>query len=408
MKGEKETYQYVIHWALLWTVLVVFCSMIHKWNYVWLGTMASLVYIPMFFFKRNKKWKLYYPLVVMGGEVVVTIVLYKRLLSGICFLINQVFHESAKAQSYIYHTYQVQESAVQNNINAMLSIGIIIVSCAAVGLLVLRWNERIMGVLSFILIALFSAYFGVEVRFGAMVLFVIVDYTVFVRCTIWKEMVKYAIVILVVATAVHIFVPENIHRISELDENLRDELALHTVYFEGEQTVDSEKNKYEEKQQQEEKKREDSNHFFYKKELKLNYRGVLTIILILLTLMMFIMAFLADRRRKLSEKHRMGMDSEDVATAIHVTYLYAMKWVDSIGAYGILQEEQQYEVLREIWLEATYSGHKMKSEELSKMRDFLIDIEKKVWEKASRRERFRIRYDLGLVMEKEITNMKNI
>ena len=141
---------------------------------------------------------------------------------------------------------------------------------------------------------------------------------------------------------------------------------------------------------------------------RINWPKIIVILFLIIALLLgpFLPFLLLDSRWKKAFERREKFDSENCSEAICAIFLHIIAYLESCGK-GLgnisftawtnqlqLPEEYraQYEHAAMLWQEAAYSEHPMSSEQREKMRRFLLETERILYDDADRKTRFRLKY----------------
>lgn len=303
-----------------------------------------------------------------------TLIRFLSILDGMKLLANRMFYLSEQTQAYAYDYFA---TAGHSAVEAVLWVSILM------GALCVLWENRASGVLCGLwMIAM--AYFGVTPAAGWLALLVLAA----LFCALpgrWFYRIVAAVLVAVIAVAAAQIAPEPSRAVSALDDHLRDALAAAPIVYE--QTPVPTEVPEPELIPPPSIQTEQPDHGVQNAAI-----NVLFIVLALLTLaILFIPALIKDRAAKLREKNRAGIYDEDNAAAIKAMYLYTARLRKLSSAPGGIPAE-----VYAVWQEAAYSDHAMTAEQRKIVHDYMAQTAKTVWEGSNFRQRFAIRYRIGL------------
>ena len=296
-----------------------------------------------------------------------------EILNGLKLLANRVFERSEAQQAYEYEYFSVSQSTTA------LREGLAFASLAAALLFCLHGGPALTG--AFLLV---QAYFGITASVGWLVLLLFSAALQLVpQDRLWLTALLTALFLGLLALLVFLIAPEPNVRISGWDEQARDRLAIHSIFYE--RTPEQVEIPQEATEPPPEPEAPLPEAVTTPRTV-----NVLFIVLLVLTLvLLFVPAVLRDRARKKREKNRAGITDPDPSAAIRAMYLHSRRWLR-------LKPEPTPPEITELWLLAAYSDHRLEETQRAQMEQYLSGLEQRIWESTTRRERLRIRYRLCL------------
>lgn len=335
--------------------------------FAFLGALPLLV-LP-FLPKRARRWG---ALALLALTLAYFALRFSAVTQGLQILANRMFTISESWQAYEYDRFPVTDTP------AALREGLAFASLTTALLVYARGG----GVLTAVLL-LAQAYFGVTPRaIWLIVLLLASALYVLPQERLWLHSLTALLLVAVIAACVFTLAPKPNVRISGWDEQARDRLALHSIFYER----TPEKVEVPQAEEPPPPPQElQPNRAVSEAEV-----NVLFIVLALVTLLLlFVPAVLRDRAQKKRARNRMGFDDPDCAAAIRAMYLHSRKWLHLRPA-GTPPE------ITALWLEAAYSDHALTEAQRTQMAQYLAQVEQHVWDSATKRERLHIRYRLCL------------
>lgn len=402
-----------LHLALLLLLSAWCCSALRIMPYYvacLLGVLPILL-LPAFYGRRSCSYFFLSVAVVMA----LTAVLMRRvLINGVKLLANRLFAISEASQAYQYDRFHVTATDGESTACMLCALAFISLLWALVSTLLIGKRAKIMPVAAFVIVSIFTAYFGVSAAFIWMVLPAACCLLSLLPTHI--GMARYAAVgigIALIAAATMLLFPNENARISQLDETLRDEIALQTVRYDPEampQEVTAPPETVPEEQQQ--------NGFHFAYDLPSSKWIVMIAVIVAALLILFVPAVWNDRLRKRTERERFGIEDENHDVSIRAMFLYAVRWLQSYGVapgnvnYGAwstaLQDtmseayQQAYEEVLPIWREAAYSDHEMTAQQRECVYAFLKRTGDEIWARANWRQRLHLKYRCALRREEQV------
>ena len=290
--------------------------------------------------------------------------------NGSKILANRIFLLSEQTQSYEYSYYTVTgESCTEAVVFLSLLAGMINCPAVLAGLWIIA-----------------MAYFGITPQGVWLAMLLMASLiSALPRQHRWFYGLIVGILVVAIAFATANIAPEPSKAISDLDEQLRDCLAIGAVTYEQE-PIPTEVPEPEIVPQPETELQQ-PDHGVHQKVI-----NILFMILAALTLaLLFIPAVIKDRAGKRSEQARVGFDDPDHAAAIKAMYLYAQRW----RKISDLPMEIPVDVYA-IWQEAAYSDHAMTAEQREIVHAFMVETAYAVWNAADKKKQMYIRYRVCL------------
>ncbi len=297
---------------------------------------------------------------------------FSAITDGLKMLANRMFTISESYQAYEYDRFPVTEST------DALREGLAFASLTTALLVYVRGG----GILTALLL-LAQAYFGVTpAALWLILLLLAAALYVLPQERLWLHGLLTALLVAVVALGVFSLAPEPNVRLSGWDEQVRDRLALHSIFYERTpQAVEV---------PQAEETPPPPQELQPNQAVSENKVNILFYVLVIVTmLLLFVPAVLRDRAQKKRARNRAGFDDPDCAAAIRAMYLHSRKWLR--GKPADTPQE-----ITALWLEAAYSDHALTDAQRAQMAQYLAQVEQRVWASATKRERLHIRYRLCL------------
>ena len=350
--------------AALWCAASGMAELFSAFAFVGLLPLLVLPFLP----QTAKRWGALALLALTLGFFALR---FSAITDGLKMLANRMFTISESCQAYEYDRFPVTERT------AALREGLAFASLATALLAFVRGG----GVLTAVLL-LAQAYFGVTPKALWLILLLLAAALyVLPQERLWLHALLTALVVAVVALGVLSLAPEPSVRLSGWDEQARDRLALHSIFYERTpETTEVPQTEETPPPQELQPNRAGS-------ESKAN---VLFYVLVLVTLLLlFVPAVLRDRAQKKRAQNRAGFDDPDCAAAIRAMYLHSRKWLR-------LKPDDTPQEIAALWLEAAYSDHALTEVQRTQMAQYLAQVEQRVWQSATKRERLHIRYRLCL------------
>ena len=351
--------------AALWCAASGMLELFSPFALVGLPALLVLPFIP----KRARRWS---ALGLLALTLVFFALRFSSVTQGLQILANRMFTISESCQAYEYDRFPVTEST------SALREGLAFASLATALLVYARGG----GILTAVLL-LAQAYFGVTPQAIWLILLLLAAVLyVLPQERLWLHTLLTALIVAVVALGVFSLAPEPSVRLSGWDEQARDRLALHSIFYERTPDV-VEVPKAEEPPPPQQELQPD--HAVSERQV-----NVLFLVLVLVTLLLlFVPAVLRDRAQKKRTRNRAGFDDPDCAAAIRAMYLHSRKWLR-------LNPAETPQEITALWLEAAYSDHALTETQRAQMAHYLAQVEQRVWNSATKRERLHIRYRLCL------------
>ncbi len=351
--------------AALWLAASGMLELFSPFAFVGLLPLLVLPFLP----QRVRCW---------GGLALLALTLgffalrFSAITDGLQMLANRMFTISESCQAYEYDRFPVTERRLA------LREGLAFLSLATALLVYARGG----GVLTAVLL-LAQAYFGVTPKALWLILLLLAAALYALpQERLWLHALTAALLIGLLALCVSLVAPEPNVRISGWDEQARDRLALHSIFYE--RTPEAVEVPQTEETPPPPQELQPNRAV---SERKVN---VLFYALALLTLLLlFVPAVLRDRAEKKRAQNRAAFDDPDCAAAIRAMYLHSRRWLR-------LKPADTPQEIAALWLEAAYSDHALTEAQRAQMAQYLMQVEQGVWESATKRERLHIRYRLCL------------
>lgn len=352
-----------IFFAAFWCAVSATLELFLPISFLGLLPLLALAFLP----QKAKKWCVLALFVLVFAFFVLR---FTTVTEGFKILANRMFTISESCQSYEYDYYPVAESS------GALWEGLAVLSLTTA--LLLRCKGALLT-----LLLLLQAYFGVTPQTLWLLLPLLASLLyVLPRERLWLHALSALFLTGLLALCVTLLAPEPSVRISGWDEQARDRLALHSIFYE--RTPESIEIP------QTEQTPLPPQEFQSDQAVSEKTVNVLFIVLLLITLLLlFVPAVLKDRAKKKRTQNRAGMDDPDAAAAIRAMYLHSQKWLR-------LKPSEPPQEITALWLEAAYSDHVLADTQRTQMAEYLARVEQDVWRDATGRERLRIQYRLCL------------
>lgn len=351
--------------AALWCAASGMLELFSPFALVGLPALLVLPFIP----KRARRWC---ALGLLALTLVFFALRFSSVTQGLQILANRMFTISESCQAYEYDRFPVTEST------PALREGLAFSSLATALFVYVRGG----GILTAVLL-LAQAYFGVTPQAMWLILLLLAAVLyVLPQERLWLHALMASALAALITVCVFALAPTPNARISGWDEQARDRLALHTIFYERTPDV-VEVPKAEEPPPPQQELQPD--HAVSERQV-----NVLFLVLVLVTLvLLFVPAVLRDRAQKKRTRNRAGFDDPDCAAAIRAMYLHSRKWLR-------LNPADTPQEVTALWLEAAYSDHALTETQRAQMAHYLAQVEQRVWNSATKRERLHIRYRLCL------------
>ena len=351
--------------AALWCAVSGMLELFSPFAFVGVLPLLILPFLP----QKAKRWDVLALFALLFGFFALR---FTIVTDGVQLLANRMFTISESCQAYEYDRFPVAEST------AALREGLTFLSLATALLVQLRCGSVLTT-----LLLLAQAYFGVTPQ-ALWLLALLLANVLYVlpQERLWLHALSAVFLIGLLALCVTLLAPEPSVRISGWDEQARDRLALHSVFYERTpETVEVPPT-----EQTPPPPRElQPDRAVSEKQI-----NILFYVLVLVTLLLlFVPAALRDRAQKIRARNRAGFDDPDCAGAIRAMYLHSRKWL-------CLKPAETPQEITALWLEAAYSDHALADAQRAQMAQYLSQVEQSVWQSATKRERLRIRYRLCL------------
>ena len=335
--------------------------------FAFLGVLPLLV-LP-FLPQTAKRWG---ALALLALTLVFFALRFSAITDGLKMLANRMFTISESYQAYEYDRFPVTEST------DALREGLAFASLTTALLVYVRGGGILTALLLFA-----QAYFGVTpAALWLILLLLAAALYMLPQERLWLHGLLTALLVAVVALGVFSLAPEPNVRLSGWDEQVRDRLALHSIFYERTpQAVEV---------PQAEETPPPPQELQPNQAVSENKVNILFYVLVIVTmLLLFVPAVLRDRAQKKRARNRAGFDDPDCAAAIRAMYLHSRKWLR--GKPADTPQE-----ITALWLEAAYSDHALTDAQRAQMAQYLAQVEQRVWQSATKRERLHIRYRLCL------------
>ena len=347
------------------------------------------------------------PVIILVLLLAAGLIFHAQLLNGAGTLMNKLYGIAEQAQAYVYDRFDVAEETPDvmrmNQRYAVLWTALVIGAALAVPAQTAR---------KWICIALAGAVMVVFAWFGllpAAAGMAVVLAAVLLLAGEGKvlDLLPLLAVLVLVFSVVLVIDPGESEKVSQLDEQWRDQLAFHTAMLQGEP-----QNSPEEPEESEDENGGGGVNLNGINELIHNVRLWNAILVALVSLLiLFIPSIIHDRLEKRRRKNREGIDSEDPRTAIRAMFLYAVRWLQVWGIeagnrpYSTLQRSvrqvsgpyaAQFADMLDLWKEAVYSDHPMTSEEALQMKTFMEETIAETKDFANWKQKLLIRFKYAL------------
>ena len=363
----------------LWGAFLWMVGRVTLLPYAAAGALAAL--FPVFFLTRKHRR-------LAGGALLILLALlvllfWRQISGGLALLANRLFDLSAARQRYLYDNFAV--SSVSPIPAVLWGSALTAVCFGWLG----AWKRGLPGVLAILITACSCAYFGVTP--GAAWLLGILALSS-IPMLVKFEPQAAAILLLsaaVIAGLALWLVPGENARVSALDDQLRDTLALTTV-TQQRQAEDTPSPTPETQPEQESKE-----PMLLQIREQMDPKTIILIVLIVVILLvLFVPAVLRDRLQKRRDRNRAGMDSKNNAEAIRATFRYALLWLRAAGRDA--QEMPGYDAAYQLWQEAAFSDHAMTVEQREQVQTFQKQVSETIQTEAGRFQKWKLRYQYAL------------
>jgi hypothetical protein len=332
-------------------------------------------------------------------------------------LCNALFDASEAVNAYAYDHFPVV-----GGIAPVPALILTLLFVLALYLLAVVRASRVLALILAIVLASTQAYFGVALPLWANVLSFALLGAAFLRS--FHDLLPYGATVLLLALTVSLAVP-GIHIPTETaSEAVRDRLSVMGQQIEENMTLiapETQKTQHENRLDkdglpEDSDRAQADRDYRYEQEQeqeisrpkRINWLKIIVILFLIIALLLgpFLPFLLLDSRRKKALERREKFDSENCSEAICAIFLHIIAYLESCGK-GLgnipftawtrqlqLPEEYraQYEHAAMLWQEAAYTEHPMSSEQREKMRRFLLETERILYDDADRKTRFRLKY----------------
>lgn len=364
------------------TVLLaaVFCSVFAALDWLRLlpAALVGLVIPAAGQLLRRKKPIYLYAL--LGLLVAYLLIRFFTISDGVKLLVNQMYSCSEIQQAYEYEYFEVSGG---NPWEAVLWLSLL------AGTLCALWKNWFTGIVTIAWVGA-MIYFGVTpgigwlMLLGAACLWNVVPFE-----QIWFHGGIIVLLLLMTAFVVRAAAPAPSATLSAWDNHVRDQLALHSLYYE--QTISKTEVPTPEPEPQPSEPPVEQNQIPNQRIWSSSVNVLFIVLSVITAILLFSHAILKDRVEKRRQENRAGLDAADNAAAIRAMYLYVRRWRELMDMPAAVPER-----VRAIWLEAAYSEHRMADIQRKIMYKYLEQTATSVWKAAGRKKRLMIRYKIAL------------
>ena len=339
--------------------------------------------------------------------LLIAALLMPQARNGLSALLNALFSRSEAQQRYLYEMFSGADTATVSGIR----LGILLFGCGLSVLLSLLAEKAHLfaGCIPIALLLLAAAYFGVTPPAIWMLGTAAVSALLLTPHPSFRQDITILLLFVLVGGLGLWLAPGENARVSNLDESLRDRLALSTVS----ETQPDEPSETPQETPEPQELENQNAPLLVKRDRTLDIKIVMLIVVIVLALLfLFIPAIARDRLQKRNDRLRAGMDSEDNRVAACAAFRYAVSWLKAAGVdfsnlpYGSVSDRVQEIVSPEraeafssmvpLWQEAQFSDHAISDEARATLSRFQEDTAQEIWSSKNRREQFRLRWKHAL------------
>ena len=376
---------------LPYAAVLPFLLCIALWGaFLWMvGRVTLLPYaaagslLALFALFRDRRRRRTAGLILLAVSVLAMLVFWRPISGGLAQLANRLFDVSAARQRYLYDRFQASDG---QPIAAVIAASALLAVC-------LGWlgslYQSLPGILALLLTAAACAYFGVTP--GApwlLAILVLSGFSMLKQPNLRTVLPLTLLAALLAGLALWLAPGENA-RVSALDDQLRDALALTTVT--QQRQPENALTPTPESQPEQENK----EPMLLQIRESMDPKTILLIVLIaVILLVLFVPAILRDRLQKRRDRNRAGMESENNAEAIRATFRYALLWLRASESDAL--EMPGYDATYKLWQEAAFSDHAMSDTQRDQMTAFQQTVSDTIQSRAGRRLRWKLRYRYAL------------
>lgn len=343
----------------------------------------------------------------LGAILIIAALLLPNARLGLSALLNALFSRSEAQQRYLYEMFPGADAATAGSVR----LGILLFGCGFSVLVSLLAEKAhlLAGCIPIVLLLLAAAYFGVTPPAIWMLCTAAVSALLLIPHPSFRQDITILLLFALAGGLGLWLAPGENARISNLDESLRDRLALSTVS----ETQPDEPSETPEDTPEPEDTESSNAPLLVRRDRTLDIKIVMLIVVIVLALLfLFIPAIARDRLQKRNDRLRAGMDSEDNRIAACAAFRYAVSWLKAVGvdfenlpyvsATDRVQatvSEDRAEAFRSmiaLWQEAQFSDHAISDETRTALSQFQEETAREIWASKNRREQFRLRWKHAL------------
>lgn len=324
---------------------------------------------------------------VVGGALpallLLSLLLLPSISGGLGVLLNRLFAASEARQRYLYETFSASADSL---VPAVLWGSALLALCFGwLG----AWKKALPGVLAFLMTAAACAYFGVTPgAFWLLLILLLAALTMLTKRN-WRAFAAALVSAAAIAGLALWLAPGENARISALDDQLRDTLAITTVTQHRQPEIAPAPTPETQPEQ------ENKEPMLLQIRESMDPKTVILIVLIaVILLVLFVPAILRDRLQKRRDQNRAGMDSADHAEAIRATFRYALLWLRASESDA--REIPGYDAAYKLWQEAAFSDHAMSDAQRDQMTAFQKTVSDTIQSRAGSWMMWKLRYRYAL------------
>lgn len=308
---------------------------------------------------------------------------WRQVFGGLAGLLNRLFDLSAARQRYLYDNFAV--SAISPIPAVLWGSALTAVCFGWLG----AWKRALPGVLAAAFTAVSCAYFGVTPGAAWLLgILALSGLSMAARSELRAAVLLLASAAVIAGLTLWLLPGENA-RVSVLDDQLRDTLALTTV------TQQRQPENAPTPTPESQPEQENKEPMLLQIRESMDPKTILLIVLIaVILLVLFVPAILRDRLQKRRDRNRAGMESENNAEAIRATFRYALLWLRASESDAL--EMPGYDAAYKLWQEAAFSDHAMSDTQRDQMTAFQQTVSDTIQSRAGRRLRWKLRYRYAL------------
>lgn len=399
----------------------VFINMAQAKEFIAVTLLGIPIIILLNLFSENKKIKYTFTIFIMTGALIFTIIYFSDIFNGIKTIINNIYSASEACQSYKYNRLDVTGNAeeLKKCIYSFLAV-----ICIFYSLLLSAFRIKWTAITGTVIISVFmlsSIYFGTLPN-GLWSIILIISIALLLSREIQNSNTNYIkSSAAILCTAVIIFgcivaaAPGENAKISRVDDDLRDYLAMHTAGY-GYQSDSMQNQSSDNSGKGNESSNSNSNGTESEKEKRdIKKVALLIAAVLLIVLLLFAPAVFLDKLNKKRQKNSKGIFSKDNKTKICAMFRYSILWLEAYGvdfenkpyiqSYDKLEQKvskkyaDSYNTAVMLWQEAEFSNNNFTAEQCTEMQDFMNSTIQFIWQSSDRKEKLKIKYRYALERE---------